>query len=152
MTVAVAPFQTTDLQWADGEFTPLLGVCDMGWDDYVLTAAAIGPCRTFRTDEPFNVVAFAGIMRVHTGVGEVWIMPSVGFQRYAKAFVRLARQEFSEQAEVMGLWRCQCIVDAGNKRALKFAISEGFQPEGLHRMQGPQKQDMVMLGRLFMED
>ena len=82
------------------------------------------------------------------GVGEAWLGATGLARHYPLFMARDLKGRMDECARQMGLHRVQCTVLASKPNSLRWARMLGFEPEGLMRKFGPQKEDFYRFAKV----
>lgn len=85
--------------------------------------------------------ALAGIVPM-AGVGEVWMITAVGFERQAPVIIQQLRHLCAQYWDVLNLHRLHMRVDSGRQDAKFFAEKVGFKYETTCKNMGSRGQDI----------
>jgi len=99
----------------------------------------------FLGDEP---VAMFGCVLLWVGVGEAWSLLSEKARRYPIAMTKAARIFFDQCESIFNLHRLQITVNSNDKRAMGWAKTIRFEPEGLMLRYSADKDDTYMMRRI----
>ena len=98
-------------------------------------------------DDDSRVIGAAGIMVVHPGVGEAWLLTApLASARIIPAF-RILRRWLDQMQDQLKLRRVQALI-VPTPQAAKLSGMLGFEPEGLMRQFGVTGEDLVMASRI----
>jgi hypothetical protein len=102
-----------------------------------------GPCITaFAHNEP---IAVFGCVLLWPGVGEAWSMLSEKARRYPVTMTKAAKHFFMAVERQFNLHRLQITVKSTDKRAMGWAKTLGFVPEGLMLQYSADKEDNYIM-------
>ena len=94
------------------------------------------------------IIASGGIIQMWPGVGEAWMMMGDDFEDYAQVIYRTCLRTIRTAEKVFGMKRIQAAVLASEPQFVAWAISLGWQKEGLMRKWGPDGSDFYMMARI----
>lgn len=101
-----------------------------------------GPAYTIWCKE--GVLACAGVLPLHRGVGEAWTLSSPLIELYPKSTHKIVKDYLEGIILGLKLHRVQALVDARFKRSLRWMEALGFHEEGVLHNYGADKQDFVV--------
>lgn len=107
----------------------------------------LGPAMTMFRDE--TVVGCMGLASGWPGVADVWVIVSRMVLKAPIVFHRVCDALLIHFAGRMDLHRVQSTVDKTHGRALRWALSMGFEPESTLVDYGPNREDHIMVVRRF---
>ena len=103
--------------------------------------ASLGPFFTMLAAE--GIVAIAGVVLVHIGMGEAWVGTSDLVEKYPLSFCRMVKKYLGQIIDDHGLWRVQSHVLAEHDRSHVWTRWLGLEQEGLMRKYGLGGEDYI---------
>lgn len=88
-----------------------------------------------------DIIAVCGITQVTEYLGEGWAYFSDDLPKGAISVIKAIKEFINAQKQFR---RIQCTVDVYNTKAVRFAETLGFKPEGILRCYGPDGHDHIM--------
>lgn len=115
------------------------------WLDYFFDSGRPASIRGYAGFLNGSLAVVGGVFPIHRGLGSAILIPSQTLNGAKLAFARFSRDVLPELYEEMGLHRMQCIVRAGDTKAIGFARIIGFAHEGRLKRYGPNQEDHDMM-------
>jgi len=139
------PEHLAQVDWTGGPIAKAVGY-DVALDEVGQKYAENGLGLTVRYDGA--IVACMGVVRLWSGVGEVWCFTTPGAVKHPRLLCRAALWGVEKGIETLGLHRVQAHVRMDFPAALKWIKYLGFTQEGACPMYTADKQDVSRWGRL----
>jgi hypothetical protein len=95
-----------------------------------------------------QIMAIIGFTPIYKETGEMWALTSDLCSKYPLAFHRKVKELLEYYTKLNKLRRVQMVVRRGYSQGFDWAVSLGFEPEGILRKYGPEGDDYVMMGRV----
>lgn len=103
----------------------------------------------FSAVEEGEVIGCAGIVKLWEGVGEAWTMLSSEIRKRPFFLHRQVKRGLQDFAVLAGFHRVELFVVSGFEAGNRWAISLGFQLEGVRKAYTPDKQDITVYTKFF---
>lgn len=123
-------------------------ICDLDLNDFVEHATRMSRAGVSYAcvNEKGITIAIGGVLPIHRGTGQVWIVGCEYMRKHIKEFTRSVKELKVLAMDSLNLHRLQAEVLVSKPSWVRWAKAFGLKEEGVMRQWTHNKEDVVMLG------